>query len=556
MKILAFVSLILALLLALAGLVVPVQFGSVSAVWLEASGRAAAGQTLEDEARAYLDLGKTGPAQVLMEADRQARELNALPPRESDLPAEIAAYREEHPQLAYVGGPDPFFEQFLKLIKTPEEPEGPVTVNALLIPGRNRAELLGFLENSSNGTVLKLLETRGLTTVTRFMPVSAPAGAPLDSAILTAALLIQGEDFTPETVRAVRGLATGSLAGNGPAVDKLEAFYLSVLGSAGRMDWVTLAEWTTHAGSWTDLVALTTLLRQNTGHLPLIYAAVLLSDDPRSVIDYLGEPDEATWRDLGLALANGKPALDAVLESGRPVYHPPAWLAPLMERIPPDAVDLACSYPAAALALKLALFFLAGFFLAMCLKRLLAGQAMREARRRGLLSVLVDVGLGGMLVLILVLVSEPNLMAQPVSEPGKNFLEFEFTNPVDIINEQAMDIAQLDQITLLVLLIFFVLQLLIYSVCLIKLAQVRSSPVPAAMKLKLLENEENLFDTGLYVGLTGTIVSLLMLAMGIVQASLVAAYASTLFGIIFVAMLKIFNVRPLRRKLILEAGLR
>lgn len=555
MKILAFVSLILALILAVAGLLVPVQFGSVPAVWLEAAGRAPDGQSLEDEAQAYLDLGKTGPARVLMEADRQARELNGLPPSDSPLPLEIAAYRQEHPQLAYVGGPDPFFEQFLELIKRPKE-EGPVSVNALLIPARNRAELLAFLKNSSNATVLKLLETRDLTTVTRFMPVATPTGVPLESAILTSALLAQGDDFQADTLRAIRRLAAAAVGGDLPSVDKLEAFYLSVLGSAARMDWVTLAEWTTHAGTWTDLVALTTVLRQNSDYLPLVYAAVLLSENPPSVASYLNQPDETTWRDFGLALANGKTALNAVLESGRPVYRAPAWLAPLVERVPDPCVDLACRYPRAALTVKLGLFFLAGFFLAMFLKRMLAGQAMREARRRGLLALLVDAGLGGMLVLILVLVSEPNLMAQPVSEPGKNFLEFEFANPVDIINEQAMDITQFDQVTMLVLLIFFVMQLLIYSICLIKLAQVRNAPVPAAMKLKLLENEENLFDTGLYLGLTGTIVSLLMLAMGIVQASLVAAYASTLFGIIFVAMLKIFNVRPLRRKLILEAGVR
>ena len=109
MKLLAFVSLILALLLALGGLVVPVQFGSVSAAWLEAAGRTNAGQGLEDEARAYLDLGKTGPAQVLMEAERQARALNGLPPLDSGLSAEIAAYRAEHPATGLCGRARPVF---------------------------------------------------------------------------------------------------------------------------------------------------------------------------------------------------------------------------------------------------------------------------------------------------------------------------------------------------------------------------------------------------------------------------------------------------------------
>ena len=67
-----------------------------------------------------------------------------------------------------------------------------------------------------------------------------------------------------------------------------------------------------------------------------------------------------------------------------------------------------------------------------------------------------------------------------------------------------------------------------------------------------MDNEENLFDLGLYVGLGGTVLSLILVVLNIVDASLMAAYASTLFGIIFVAILKVGFVRPSRRKLILE----
>jgi len=73
------------------------------------------------------------------------------------------------------------------------------------------------------------------------------------------------------------------------------------------------------------------------------------------------------------------------------------------------------------------------------------------------------------------------------------------------------------------------------------------------MKLRLLENEENLFDTGLFVGLGGTVISLILLNVWqLKEASLVAAYASTLFGILFVAVLKIGFVRPYRNLLIRE----
>jgi hypothetical protein len=113
---------------------------------------------------------------------------------------------------------------------------------------------------------------------------------------------------------------------------------------------------------------------------------------------------------------------------------------------------------------------------------------------------------------------------------------------------------ELNQVTLLVLALFFIVQLVIYCFCLIKLKEIAKQKLSAEMKLKLLDNEENLFDFGLYVGLGGTVLSLILVAVGIVEASLMAAYASTLFGILFVAVLKVLNLRPYRRHLIIEAG--
>jgi hypothetical protein len=49
------------------------------------------------------------------------------------------------------------------------------------------------------------------------------------------------------------------------------------------------------------------------------------------------------------------------------------------------------------------------------------------------------------------------------------------------------------------------------------------------------------------------VASLIFLAVGVVEASLMAAYASTLFGIIFVSLFKIFHLRPLKRRLILSS---
>ena len=111
----------------------------------------------------------------------------------------------------------------------------------------------------------------------------------------------------------------------------------------------------------------------------------------------------------------------------------------------------------------------------------------------------------------------------------------------------------MNQLSLLTLLMFFIIQGLIYTACIVKLAEIRRQNVPARIKLKLLENEDHLFDAGLYLGFVGTIISLILVSLGVIKPSLMAAYSSTSFGIIFVSFFKIFHLRPLRRKLLLEA---
>jgi hypothetical protein len=110
--------------------------------------------------------------------------------------------------------------------------------------------------------------------------------------------------------------------------------------------------------------------------------------------------------------------------------------------------------------------------------------------------------------------------------------------------------------SLITLLLFFVLQALIYCACLVKLAEIRRQRVPSRVQIKLLENEEHLFDGGLYLGFAGTIVCLILVSLGIIQQTLMAAYSSTAFGVIFVSIFKIFNLRPARRQLLLQAEAR
>jgi hypothetical protein len=67
-----------------------------------------------------------------------------------------------------------------------------------------------------------------------------------------------------------------------------------------------------------------------------------------------------------------------------------------------------------------------------------------------------------------------------------------------------------------------------------------------------MENEENLFDGGLYVGIGGTATALVLQVLGLIEPNLLAAYSSNLFGITCVALIKIRHVRPYKARLILE----
>jgi hypothetical protein len=150
---------------------------------------------------------------------------------------------------------------------------------------------------------------------------------------------------------------------------------------------------------------------------------------------------------------------------------------------------------------------------------------------------------------------EPNILKsqESVSDTGPR-IEFAVADTLQSIKSPVKAMQEINQVTLLVLALFFIIQLVIYSFCLIKIKEVGKQPLSPDMKLKLLDNEENLFDFGLYVGLGGTVLSLILVAVGIVEASLMAAYASTLFGILFTAILKVMHLRPYRRQLILSAG--
>ena len=114
--------------------------------------------------------------------------------------------------------------------------------------------------------------------------------------------------------------------------------------------------------------------------------------------------------------------------------------------------------------------------------------------------------------------------------------------------------AESNTLSIVFIVIFAAIQGYVYFTCTNKINEVKNGAGDPKLKLRLLENEDNLFDMGLYIGIAGTA---LMLAILILfpkaGVSVSAAYASNIFGILCVAVVKIFHVRQTREALIIEA---
>jgi hypothetical protein len=111
----------------------------------------------------------------------------------------------------------------------------------------------------------------------------------------------------------------------------------------------------------------------------------------------------------------------------------------------------------------------------------------------------------------------------------------------------------MDSSTLISIGLFATLQVAMYFICLVKIREIAGQDVSPLVRLRLIENEENLFDGGLYLGIGGTATALVLQVLGVIEPNLLAAYSSNLFGITCVALVKIRHVRPFKRELILAS---
>jgi hypothetical protein len=422
-------------------------------------------------------------------------------------------------------------------------PEVPVL--AALRPLAARERLANSLQSAE---ARRVLENRWITNTSLFAPVSSAAGFPFEAAILTTAFLVEQRAFDPAMHgRVLEVSATGG-------VGEIEEFYINILALAKRFSSAQIAALVGHLPSLGSLDALTRAFQEHAESTALLYSAVLTSENGAGLARYLSDHPQTAVPDIALALARGSRPLNHLLAGGQPVFR-----SVLYEEFASDArlrglfgplLSLATRMPALALLLKF-LLLIGGAVLIVGSTRFIRRAHDPHYVWYSKFNYIRQAGAALVLVLLLVLLGEPYLAqggAEPPERPRLKISLAALTAPPTPQSSSVM----LDQHTILTIATFLALQTVIYVICLVKLAEIRKQPVPNGVKLKLLENEDNLFDGGLYCGLFGTAAALILLTLGVIKPSLVSAYSSTLFGILSVAIIKILHVRPLKRRLILE----
>ena len=541
------ILLLIALFLAMVALLVPAQIRSIDQSVIELAG--SNGTSVEDKLWEEVNAAYVGPAQRVAAATQTEEPL---------LQARIAELLQKNPEFSLTGGPDRSFEDYLKTSVNSRRAEA---VIPQLLPRSERAALSTTLAASNNRNIVALLNIRDLSGLLRLHPASHAAGAPYDSGVLTLALLIEGGHFQPALAQQIGNLATLAANRNPDAVIACEDFVIGTLSLGRQLDYRSLASLAEMTHTLSDWSQMASLFRAQPKRVAENFTALLFAQDPDGLYTYLAEHSETGDRDIDLALRNGPDAVSHLIQSNQPIYRPSALPATVLSYLAPYRPE---SFAAITLQqnslgqlLKFALLFLAGLAFAFAM-----GSAWRSSignitpvSRTNPMVMARDVLISLVVVLTVWTFFEPDILKSQETAPDNTpRIEFAVADSLSAIKSPVKAMQELNQVTLLVLALFFIIQLVIYSFCLIKLREVSKQQLSAEMKIKLLENEENLFDFGLYVGLGGTVLSLILVAVGIVEASLMAAYASTLFGILFTAMLKVMHLRPFRRKLILEAG--
>ncbi|MEI6343005.1 MAG: hypothetical protein WCR07_13730 [Verrucomicrobiota bacterium] len=502
-------------------------------LWLHPSALEAAGHGTPGtvaRAEAWLGEGKAGPAAWLALAAAEA----GLPGTNT-LSARVTASMTRPDARTWGGAPS----VALPGVGPPAGAQAPTALPAaeLFLPEEARRRWRQRVEASRSPGALAIWQARSFAP-RRFVAVGKPGGQALEATVLLLATLQEQGLLSEGLGASVQALAANARPGQ-PA-EGWEQACLDVLVLSRRLDWTTLG---TLLREMPDAMALrdwTSVVQRDAAALPVLLATSLLSGRPGSMATRWMAGDGDARKALRKALAGGEGSARWLGRFKEPVLEG-AWGWPGMGA-------WTAREPAVAGWLRLGLLgasaLIAGLGMALAIGTSVEGAGFPARRAMALTWVAAA---------LLIVPAEP----PPRRSSQRPRLEVKLAAPDGAAGTARAAAKQerwrMEPSTLGTIAIFGALQAAVYVACRRKISEIVTMDETAATRLRLLENEENLFDAGLYVGIAGTATALVLQVLHFVEANLLAAYSSNLMGIVTVALVKIVHVRQARRGLIMEA---
>jgi len=438
--------------------------------------------------------------------------------------------------LSYLGTRDSRLELILATsgIAFENPPVSPPPILTLLLREPVRIRLYDNLRANPSPGVQSLLESLALSPLPPLLPARQPGGQPLEAAILLTAHLLDIGAFPTPLAAEMKAATQASREEH--SLRTLQPALLAMISLSRRYEYDSLLQLLQTIHSLPTLNWVAEQIRSPSEPADLILAASIWTGSADR-LTRLPLPAQSPWKNLSDTLVAGKGSVELLLQRPLPVLHlvspfPACWSSFFLHAEKPLQL------------LRCILLLISAWLLVKSVWSLIPDLSLTSP---GPWKPLPRLAQTLLLALFLGSALEPSfLRPRPLPRYRLSLADPSSSTKIKPRSKTAMD-----PTNLITLAIFLGLQITVYRICLRRIRQIEEGPGDANLKLKLLENEDNLFDAGLYVGIGGTATALVLQVVGIIQPSLLAAYSSNLFGITCVALVKIFHVRALKQRLLL-----
>ncbi|HEX4350646.1 MAG TPA: hypothetical protein VH251_09665, partial [Verrucomicrobiae bacterium] len=457
------------------GLLIPVHLRAVDSGVVLSAGRT--GDSLLQRGKQLADTGHLGAAQMFVTAARTAGMSGW------DRLGEVVANRAAENPTALFWGNDTYTKNLFS-----SQPDGD-SFSGFIIQREHREEALAHLNNSGSSTVRELLRCRELKQTVLFPPSGSPQGQAFDAVIAECGLLFDGNHITGALNSRIQEVA--QQANHGGSSQPLEQLLMDFASLGERLNWDQLTTFVAQIPDDGTLHQLAGQMSIAHDRLPMLFAAVQLSGEPAAVSTYAAKFPQTGLQDISASVWYGANGVKDLADSGQRLYRPDAlrWFAAHnpFGSLYYFAAARSLENPWLVLAVKWLFYLGAGFCFAAAvhvyrppvspLEELLQVRGFHLLRK-----LLFSLGF----LLVVLLLSEPFLAQE--GQTGDFSLRLHLPMAGGAAPAGIGDIKHsiMNPKIILTLLIFFVLQALIYISCLVKLAEIRRQQIPPRMKLKLL----------------------------------------------------------------------